>query len=354
MVLNFKPCRNDLKYKGRMVLFCAGILLCMLPMVVPASEKAALRGVGQFEIPDWFKRSFLELNYDVTEAARNGKRLMVYFGQDGCPYCAELFNNNFSQPHILEYTRRHFDAVEINIWGSREVIDFSGTSLPEKDFAAKQRVRFTPTLLFFNEKSEVVLRLNGYYPPHQFLTALKFVAEKQETKIEFREYLANFAPPPSRGVLNAQPFFSKPPYDLDKKSPGKPVAVFFEQKNCTNCDQLHDDVLALPETLKQLKRYDVIQLDRWSSTPVTTPGGNRTTARLWAADINIAYIPTIVLFDDKKEIIRIEALNKSFHIQSVLDYVASGAYKTQPQLQRFIQQRADHLREQGVVVDIWK
>jgi thioredoxin-related protein len=354
MVIKSDPRRKDMKYKGRLVLFCTGILLCLSTVSVPASEKAALRGVGQFEVPGWFKRSFLELNQDVIEAAREGKRLMVYFGQDGCPYCAALFNNNFSQPHILEYTRRHFDAVEINIWGSREVTDFSGTVLPEKEFAAKQRVRFTPTLLFFNEKSEVVLRLNGYYPPHQFLAALQFAAEKQETKMSFREYLAKHAPLPSRGVLNRKTFFAKPPYDLDKKSPGKPVAVLFEQKDCAGCDQLHDEILVLPETLKQLKHYDVIQLDRWSSTPVTTPGGKRTTARQWAEDLNIAYVPTIVLFDDGKEAIRIEALNKSFHVQSVLDYVASGAYRNQPQLQRFIQQRADHLRAQGVEVDIWK
>jgi hypothetical protein len=45
---------------------------------------------------------------------------------------------------------------------------------------------------------------------------------------------------------------------------------------------------------------------------------------------------------------------KGFHVQSVLDYVASGAYKKQPELQRFIRERADHLREQGIVVDIWE
>ncbi len=45
---------------------------------------------------------------------------------------------------------------------------------------------------------------------------------------------------------------------------------------------------------------------------------------------------------------------KGFHVKSVLDYVASGVYKKQPSLQRFIRERADHLREQDVVVDIWK
>jgi hypothetical protein len=37
-----------------------------------------------------------------------------------------------------------------------------------------------------------------------------------------------------------------------------------------------------------------------------------------------------------------------------LDYVASGAYHTQPNFQRFIAARADKLEAQGVHVDLWK
>jgi thioredoxin-related protein len=87
---------------------------------------------------------------------------------------------------------------------------------------------------------------------------------------------------------------------------------------------------------------------------VITPDGLQTTARLWANKLNITYVPSVVVFDAGKEVIRIEAFMKSFHFQSVLDYVSSGAYKKQPSLQRFIRSRSDALRERGVVVDIWK
>jgi thioredoxin-related protein len=329
-------------------------VLLGLSGTAPAAEKAELRGAGRFEIPGWFKQSFLVMPEDVAEAARAGKRLLVYFGQDGCPYCAALFNTNFSQPRIVDYTRRHFDAVAIDIWGNREVTDFSNRQLPEKEFAAGLKVRFTPTILFFNEKGETVLRINGYYPPHQFLAALQYVAEKQEGRMTFPEYLARLAPPPAKGALHAEPFFASPPYDLRKPVGGKPVAVFFEQKDCAGCDTLHRGILNQPATLTQLKRFHVIQLDRWSDTPVVTPAGSRTTARRWADELNVAYVPTAVLFDGGKEAIRIEAFLKGFHVQSVLDYVASGAYKTQPELQRFIRERADHLREQGVAIDLWE
>ena len=40
----------------------------------------------------------------------DGRRLLVYFGQDGCPYCKKLMVTNFSQRSIVEKTRRNFVA----------------------------------------------------------------------------------------------------------------------------------------------------------------------------------------------------------------------------------------------------
>jgi thioredoxin-related protein len=322
--------------------------------VALAADKAELRGVGHFTVPGWFKQSFLDLPEDVKEASRGGKRLLLYFGQEGCPYCAELFNNNFSQRHIVEYTQKNFDAIALDIWGDREVTDFSGRKLPEKEFAASLKVLFTPTLLFIDEKGETILRINGYYAPHQFMVALRYVAEKQEKRLSFRDYLAKQTPPPARGTLHSQPFFAKPPYDLSKVSADRPIAVFFEQKDCAGCDQVHKEILNDPATQESLKRFQSIQLDRWSDTPVVTPAGRKTTAREWANELNIAYVPSAVFFDDGKEVIKIEAFLKGFHMQSVLEFVATGAYKKQPELQRFIRERAERLREQGQTVDLWR
>jgi len=331
-----------------------GLFLGWMGSVALAADKAELRGTGHFEVPSWFKQSFLELPEDVAEAAKGGKRLLLYFGQEGCPYCAELFNNNFSQQHIVEYTKKNFDAIELDIWGDREVTDFSGRKLPEKELAASLKVLFTPTLLFIDEKGKTVLRINGYYPPHQFMAALRYVAEKQESRLSFRDYLAKQAPLSARGTLHPQPFFAKPPYDLSKVPLDRPIVVFFEQKDCAGCDTLHAEMLSDPATQEWLKRFQAIQLDRWSDTPVVTPAGRKTTVRQWADEMNLAYVPAAVFFDGGKEVIRIDTFIKGFHVQSVLEFVAAGVYKDQPELQRFIRERAERLREQGKTVDLWR
>jgi len=319
-----------------------------------AAEKAPLRGVGQFTVPDWFTNSFLDLKDDAAEAGAQGRALLVYIGQDGCPYCAALFNANFSQKPIVDYTRAHFDAIEINMWGDRSVTDFDGEALTEKTFAAKHAVAFTPTLLFYDARGTLLLRIDGYYPPRRFSAALRYAAGEHAREEPFAAYLERVAPPRPTGALHDEPFFERPPYDLRARTPPRPVAVFFEQRDCDECDALHADALAQPATRTEMARFRVVQLDRWSATPVTTPEGRETTARAWADALGVGYLPTAVFFDQGREVIRVEAMLKGFHLRSVMDYVASGAYRNQPSFQRFVQGRTDRLRERGVAVDLGK
>ncbi|HKJ75863.1 MAG TPA: thioredoxin fold domain-containing protein, partial [Gammaproteobacteria bacterium] len=81
---------------------------------------------GYHEPPAWFKASFLDLPEDVAEARDGGKRLMLYFYQDGCPYCAKLIDDNFGRSDIEQTARRNFEVVAINMWGDRQVTGLDG------------------------------------------------------------------------------------------------------------------------------------------------------------------------------------------------------------------------------------
>ena len=91
----------------------------------------------------------------------------------------------------------------------------------------------------------------------------------------------------------------------------------------------------------------------WSKTPIITPDGRSISASAWAKELDIKYAPSMVYFDaSAKEVIRTEGYLKSFHNQSVMDYVASAAYKAEPSFQRYIEWRAEKLREKGVTIRI--
>jgi thioredoxin-related protein len=337
-------------------------LLLLLPVWTAVGEEPVAAGgvlepgmvnPGFHEQPEWFKQSFLDIREDVAEAAANGKRVMLYFYQDGCPYCKKLLETNFSQRDIVAGTRRDFDVIAINMWGDREVADFAGTAVTEKNFAAALKVMFTPTLLFLNERGEVLIRLNGYYPPHKFAAVLDFVGQKKERESDFRSYLASNAPVASKGVLHQDDSYLQPPYRLAQRTGDRPLLVLFEQQDCAACDELHGDILKRAESRALLAQFDVALLDMWADTPVQTPDGTQTTAADWSKALDIQYAPTLVMFDRQgREVFRTEAYLKAFHVQSSLDYALSGAYLEQPSFQRYIQKRAEALEAQGVHIDL--
>jgi len=308
------------------------------------------------EIPSWFTETFLDFRDDIREAAVHDKRLMVYFGQDGCPYCKRLMQVNFTQKDIVDKTRRHFNAVAINMWGDREVTWIDGTTHSEKTFAAMLNVQFTPTLLFFDEKGRVVLRVNGYYPPNKFRVALDYVSGRNENKITFADYLQRNLGEPSSDALNNQPFLMRHPLDLSAsgRRRGKPLAVIFEQRECAACDELHREGFSHPDVRGLLERLDFAQVGLFDSEKLVTPDGRTLTAREWARALRIAYTPSIVFFDDSgREVFRIDAYLRPFHLASSLDYVSSKAYRDQPSFQRYLQARTAKIQEAGGAIKLW-
>lgn len=307
------------------------------------------------DIPAWFEPSFLDLPDEVAAAARENKRLMLYFGQDGCPYCRRLMEVNFSQRAITDKTRANFRAIAINIWGDLEVTALDGQRTTEKEFARRLRVQFTPTLLFVDERGRVTARLNGYWPPHKFSAALDYVIARQEDKLSLADYLAANVKEAARTELNDQPFLMKPPFDLRRTKGAKPLAVLFETPECAACDEMHREGFRRAEMRTLLAKFDIARFALGDGRELTAPDGRRLAASAWARGLSVSYTPTVVFFDDaNREVFRFEGYVRPFHLAAAFDYVAQRAYRSEPQFQRYLQARADRLRASGQAVDLWR
>jgi thioredoxin-related protein len=320
-----------------------------------AALKEGMVNPGYHEPPAWFKNSFLDIREDVAEAADAGKRIMLYFYQDGCPYCGKLLQDNFADRGIAEFTQEHFDVVAINMWGDRDVVGFDGESASEKGFAETLRVQFTPTLLLLDERGRVVLRINGYFPPHKFRVALDYVAGGHERTEKFTAYLAAQSPRAARGELHALGRALPHPLKLaaNRAASQRHLLVLFEQRECIDCDELHDDVFSRREIAVSLSNLDVAQVDMFSDEPVETPSGATMEVREWARELRVNYAPTLVFLDpDGHEVFRTEAYLKSFHIHGAIDYAATGAYRWQPNFQRYLQERREAIEALGFAVDL--
>jgi len=99
----------------------------------------------------FFHDTFKDLREDLDEAKAEGKRLVLFFEQRGCIYCKKMHEEVFSDPDLNAFIDENFFAVQLNLHGDTEVIDFDGDALSEKDMARKWRVMFTPNIMFMPE-----------------------------------------------------------------------------------------------------------------------------------------------------------------------------------------------------------
>lgn len=330
--------------------------LLSLPLHAAGEDELISSGFvnpGFISKPAWFKDSFLDLREDVAEASESGRRIMLYFHQDGCPYCERLIKTNFTQHDIATLAQENLDVIAINMWGDREVIDLAGNSVTEKQFAVANRVQFTPTLLFLNETGETIFRANGYYPPEKFKPLLSYIIDKKEGLLSFRDYLSAKVLQRSSGKLHVQEgYLSR---NLQRSRGDKPLLVLFEQKDCVACDELHGDIFRRAEIIKLMQQFDVALIDIWSKGKLTTPAGELLSVQQWINRLNLNYTPSMLFYDAQGgELFRADAYLRAFHTAASLEYVASKAYLTQPEFQRFVESRADEIRAAGGVVDLWE
>jgi len=335
------------------------LLLLGLPGLLAAAGEPALltdlRNPGYHEKPEWFKQSFLDIAEDLSEAAAADKRLLLYFYQDGCPYCERLLRENLGDYAIAATARDHFDLIAINLWGDREVTALDGSATTEKGLAESLGVQYTPTMLLLDEAGQVVLRIDGYYPPHQFHAALRYVAQRREQEQPFIDFYRQQALTAATGQLHQEPDFLPHPLRLadNRADSARPLVVMFEQPVCAACDELHQDILRREPLAYALSAFDGAVLDIGSTALVQTPDGRELPARDWALELGIHYTPSLVFFAaDGQEVFRTEAYLKAFHVHGALDYVATGAYAWQPSFQRFLQARTASLYARGVQIDM--
>ena len=318
------------------------------------SPAPTLAQIGDEVLPPVFVETLLELPDDAAQAARSGKRLLLYFGQVGCPYCKELMQTSFTQKAIVDKVAKHFLPIAFNLFGDREVTWFDGKVRSEKEFARFLKVQFTPTLLLLDEKGQIIARINGYYPPHRFSAALDYSIKRLEAKLPFAEHMRSVPQTGAGATLNEQPFFVKPPFNLARKPGGKPLAVLFETRHCAPCDELHRQGFTRDKTRAALAPFDVARFSLSGRETLTTPDGRRSTAEAWGRELKISYTPSVVFFDDRgREVFRLEAYLRPFHFTSSFEYVSSGAYRKEPEFQRFLQNKAEHMKRAGEKLDLW-
>jgi len=172
----------------------------IVPGIAAAAERVApeLMEDGRYTQP-WFLASFLVLKDDLADSAAQNKRLALFWDQVGCPYCKQIHRVNLADPAVNAYIRERFNVLQLDLNGAREVTDFDGEVLAEKDLARKNGVIGTPTIQFLppavadvdgkRGRAVEIARMPGYLQPGLFEAMFAFVYDRAYERETFRKYV---------------------------------------------------------------------------------------------------------------------------------------------------------------------
>ena len=309
---------------GLLLLFA--LLLCSLAAQPLGADSGKVVGGKSSEHPAWFKESFLDIAEDVGEAAAEGRHVMLFMHLNGCPYCYKMVEENIKHAPYTDFIRERFDVIALNIRGDREVAFNKQVTLTEKELAARLKVVYTPTVVFLDHDNRVVARVNGYRSVEDFRHVLEYVDDKAYLRTTLAGYLNERKQ--KRYVFRDHDQFAEVA-DLSDTG-GRPLAVLFEDEDCRDCDSLHDGHLQDPAVREILDGFLFVRLDALSEAPLRDPTGLVTTPKAFAESLALTYRPGLVLFDDGREIMRVESMLYRYHFTEILRYVGERLYQQYP------------------------
>lgn len=161
--------------------FCTVLLACvLLATSLPARAEYRIESLDN------------DYQSEVRAAAEEGKRLVLFFHQAGCPYCDKMRARVHPDPKVMDYFSQNFVMMESNIRGNLDVVTPDGQAVKESDFGRMERVRATPVFVFYDQDGSVALRTTGYLDVDRFYMAGKYVVEGvHKTGTSFYRYLQN-------------------------------------------------------------------------------------------------------------------------------------------------------------------
>ena len=100
--------------------------------------------------------------------------LVVFFEQGDCHACDVLHTGPLRQDDISEHFSE-LEVVQLDMWSDTPVLTPAGEKTTAKQWADKLGLFYTPTLIFFDERGEEILRLDSVVQFYRLRNVLEFV-----------------------------------------------------------------------------------------------------------------------------------------------------------------------------------
>ena len=113
--------------------------------------------------------------YALDRSRWPGERpLVVFFEQGNCHACDVLHTGPLRQDDISQQFSQ-LEAVQLDMWSDAPVLTPAGEKTTAKQWAEKLGLFYTPTLIFFDERGEEILRVDSVVQFYRLRNVLEFI-----------------------------------------------------------------------------------------------------------------------------------------------------------------------------------
>lgn len=166
--------------------------LLALVLACCTSANAELRDPNEH-----FFQPFLGSLQAELDTARNAgkKGVLLVFEMEECPFCERFHRTTLRHSEVQDLLGRHFVILRIDVRGATPVTGFDGADQTEARFSVSQRVRATPTSVFYDLKGVETARFTGpSKDAAEFLLFAHFVISGAARSQSFAEFRASTRP----------------------------------------------------------------------------------------------------------------------------------------------------------------
>jgi len=151
---------------------------------------------------------WMSMNEALEAQKENPKKIFMDVYTDWCGPCKLLDKKTFHNKDVANYVNENYYAVKFNAEGTEEITyqDFTYTNPNYQEgrkgrnsqhlLAHALKITGYPTIVFFNEKGELIQPVVGYKTPEQLEIYLKMIANDDYLKLvdmgSWQKYQENF------------------------------------------------------------------------------------------------------------------------------------------------------------------
>jgi len=283
--------------------------LCILALSLGAAGPFSAGDAQGAETRDprefFFAQTFGDLPEELEEARKAGKLgLLLFFEQEGCPYCERMLKTILNQPAVHDWYRERFVSIAVDINGDVELTDVDGITLPSKVFAQHRRVKTTPTVSFIDlSGAEVYRRATMISGVGEFMMMGQYIAEGRYTDTTWRDYAGEHPEVVNSATVQQVVDFRHEAAAIAGRS--LPLLLAVTRESCGYCAQLRREFLApMIRGGEYADKVRIRELMMEPDTAVTDFAGKATSTAQIAAHYGVTITPTVLLLDSAGNALR--------------------------------------------------